>query len=75
MVDIAGGGGSAGIEELSLTLLRRKWCSRDSVISEFLSYLVDYQGESMWGPVGLFKSRVLLEVIGSIERSIRFLIL
>lgn len=31
-------------EELSLTALRKKWCARDCIISDFLNYLVEYQG-------------------------------
>ena len=35
---------SPSTEELSLTALRKKWCGRDCLISDFLSYLVEYQG-------------------------------
>lgn len=34
-----------GTVELSLTSLRRKWCARDCVISDFLSFLVECQGK------------------------------
>lgn len=47
VIDIDFGSDGSNLNELSsLTVLRNKWCARKSPISDFLNYLVDYQGKA-----------------------------
>lgn len=47
VIDLDVGGDGSSLNELSsLTVLRNKWCARSSPISDFLNYLVDYQGKA-----------------------------
>lgn len=36
------------LDELPLTVLRNKWIKQNCLVSEFLHYLVDYQGELLY---------------------------
>lgn len=47
VIDIDIGSDGSDLNEVSsLTVLRNKWCARKSPVSDFLNYLVDYQGKT-----------------------------
>lgn len=56
IIDLQSGGSG---ELSSLTSLRNKWCNRNCVVSEFLNFLVDYQGKNNYNLYSLLVASTL----------------